>query len=102
MKNRFLNKLLKELGYVRKDVVVKKLREQKDALITLEEQVFELKCQRQQLLMEVEQRRKENELLTASLEDKQLEKIAAEKSLLIAKEVMKNQKVFKRVFGGEN
>lgn len=102
MNNKLINKILKSLGYVRKDIVVKKLKEQKSELISLEEQIFELKCERQQLLMEVEYRRKENQLLAASLEDQKLEKIAAEKSLLIAKEVMKKDRALKKVFGGEN
>lgn len=102
MNNKLVNRILKSLGYVRKDIVVKKLKEQKSELISLEEQIFELKCERQQLLMEVEYRRKENQLLAASLEDQKLEKIAAEKSLLIAKEVMKKDRALKKVFGGEN
>ena len=102
MNNKLINKILKSLGYVRKDIVIKKLKEQKSELISLEEQIFELKCERQQLLMEVEYRRKENQLLAASLEDQKLEKIAAEKSLLIAKEVMKKDRALKKVFGGEN
>lgn len=102
MRNRFLDVILKKIGYVRKDVAVKKIREQKSSLIELEEEIFELRCQRQQLLMEVEQRRKENELLTKALKNKEIENLASEKSLLLAKEVMKNQKIFKKVFGGRD
>lgn len=102
MKNRFLDVILKKIGYVRKDVAVKKIREQKSSLVELEEEIFELRCQRQQLLMEVEQRRKENELLTKALKNKEIENLASEKSLLLAKEVMKNQKIFKKVFGGRD
>lgn len=102
MRNRLFNKILKKLGYVRKDLVVKKLKEQKDNAVTLEEKIFELRCQNQMLLMEVEQRRKENQLLVAALEDQKLEKLAAERSLLIAKEVMKRDNGLKKVFGGEN
>lgn len=99
MKNRLLNKILKEFGYVRKDLAINKLKEQKSEIIKLEEVIFELKCERQNMIMELEQRRKENELLKSSLEDERLGRLAAEKSLVIAKEIMKGSNGLKKVFG---
>ena len=99
MKNRLINKILKEFGYVRKDLAINKLKEQKSEIIKLEEVIFELKCERQNMIMELEQRRKENELLKSSLEDERLERLAAEKSLVIAKEIMKGSNGLKKVFG---
>ena len=101
MKNRLINKILKEFGYVRKDLAINKLKEQKSEIIKLEEVIFELKCERQNMIMELEQRRKENELLKSSLEDKRLGRLAAEKSLVIAKEIMKGSNGLKKVFGKE-
>lgn len=101
MKNRLINKILKEFGYVRKDLAVNKLKEQKGEIIKLEEVIFELKCERQNMIMELEQRRKENELLKSSLEDERLGRLAAEKSLVIAKEIMKGSNGLKKVFGKE-
>lgn len=99
MKNRLINKILKECGYVRKDLAINKLKEQKSEIIKLEEVIFELKCERQNMIMELEQRRRENELLKSSLEDERLERLAAEKSLVIAKEIMKGSNGLKKVFG---
>lgn len=99
MKNRLINKILKEFGYVRKDLAINKLKEQKSEIIKLEEVIFELKCERQNMIMELEQRRKENELLKSSLEDERLGRLAAEKSLVIAKEIMKGSNGLKKVFG---
>lgn len=99
MKNRLINKILKEFGYVRKDLAINKLKEQKSEIIKLEEVIFELKCERQNMIMELEQRRRENELLKSSLEDERLERLAAEKSLVIAKEIMKGSNGLKKVFG---
>ena len=101
MKNRLINKILKEFGYVRKDLAINKLKEQKSEIIKLEEVIFELKCERQNMIMELEQRRRENELLKSSLEDERLERLAAEKSLVIAKEIMKGSNGLKKVFGKE-
>lgn len=101
MKNRLINKILKEFGYVRKDLAINKLKEQKGEIIKLEEVIFELKCERQNMIMELEQRRKENELLKSSLEDERLGRLAAEKSLVIAKEIMKGSNGLKKVFGKE-
>ena len=101
MKNRLINKILKGFGYVRKDLAVNKLKEQKGEIIKLEEVIFELKCERQNMIMELEQRRKENELLKSSLEDERLGRLAAEKSLVIAKEIMKGSNGLKKVFGKE-
>ena len=101
MKNRLINKILKEFGYVRKDLAINKLKEQKSEIIKLEEVIFELKCERQNMIMEWEQRRKENELLKSSLEDERLGRLAAEKSLVIAKEIMKGSNGLKKVFGKE-
>ena len=53
------------------------------------------------MIMELEQRRKENELLKSSLEDERLGRLAAEKSLVIAKEIMKGSNGLKKVFGKE-
>lgn len=102
MRNRLINKVLKRMGYVRKEVVVKKLRQQKEDLIALEEIVFELKCERQSLIMELQCMTRENQLLSSSLEDERIKKVAAVKSLEIAKQVMKKDKALKKVFGGEN
>ena len=99
MKNRLLNKILKECGYIRKDLAIRKLNEQKNEIVKLEEVIFELKCERQNMIMELEQRRKENELLKSSLEDERLGRLAAEKSLVIAKEIMKGSNGLKKVFG---
>ena len=99
MKNRLINKILKEFGYIRKDLAINKLKEQKSEIIKLEEVIFELKCERQNMIMELEQRRRENELLKSSLEDERLERLAAEKSLVIAKEIMKGSNGLKKVFG---
>lgn len=99
MKNRLLNKILKECGYIRKDLAIRKLNEQKNEIVKLEEVIFELKCERQNMIMELEQRRRENELLKSSLEDERLERLAAEKSLVIAKEIMKGSNGLKKVFG---
>ena len=99
MKNRLLNKILKECGYIRKDLAIRKLNEQKNEIVKLEEVIFELKCERQNMIMELEQRRRENELLKSSLEDERLERLAAEKSLVIAKEIMKGSNGVKKVFG---
>ena len=52
MKNRLINKILKEFGYVRKDLAINKLKEQKSEIIKLEEVIFELKCERQNMIME--------------------------------------------------
>ena len=101
MKNRLLNKILKECGYIRKDLAIRKLNEQKNEIVKLEEVIFELKCERQNMIMELEQRRKENELLKSSLEDERLGRLAAEKSLVIAKEIMKGSNGLKKVFGKE-
>lgn len=101
MKNRLLNKILKECGYVRKELAINKLKEQKSEIIKLEEVIFELKCERQNMIMELEQRRRENELLKSSLEDERLGRLAAEKSLVIAKEIMKGSNGLKKVFGKE-
>ena len=101
MKNRLINKILKEFGYVRKDLAINKLKEQKSEIIKLEEVIFELKCERQNMIMELEQRRKENELLKSSLEDERLGRLAAEKSLVIAKEIMKGSNGLQKVFGKE-
>ena len=101
MKNRLINNILKEFGYVRKDLAINKLKEQKSEIIKLEEVIFELKCERQNMIMELEQRRKENELLKSSLEDERLGRLAAEKSLVIAKEIMKGSNGLKKVFGKE-
>ena len=101
MKNRLINKILKEFGYVRKDLAINKLKEQKSEIIKLEEVIFELKCERQNMIMELEQRRRENELLKNSLEDERLGRLAAEKSLVIAKEIMKGSNGLKKVFGKE-
>ena len=101
MKNRLINKILKEFGYVRKDLAINKLKEQKSEIIKLEEVIFELKCERQNMRMKLEQRRKENELLKSSLEDERLGRLAAEKSLVIAKEIMKGSNGLKKVFGKE-
>ena len=99
MKNRLLNKILKGCGYIRKDLAIRKLNEQKNEIVKLEEEIFELKCERQNMIMELEKRRKENELLKSSLEDERLERLAAEKSLVIAKEIMKGSNGLKKVFG---
>ena len=99
MKNRLLNKILKECGYIRKDLAIRKLNEQKNEIVKLEEVIFELKCERQNMIMELEQRRRENELLKSSLEDERLGRLAAEKSLVIAKEIMKGSNGLKKVFG---
>ena len=101
VKNRLMNKVLKKMGYVRKEVVVNKLKENKRDLISLEEQIFELKCERQNLLMEVEYRRAENKQLAAALEDERIARWASERSLAIAKEVMRHDKAIKKVFGGD-
>ena len=101
MKNRLINKILKEFGYVRKDLAINKLKEQKSEIIKLEEVIFELKCERQNMIMELEQRRKENELLKSSLEDERTARLASEKSLKMAKEIMKKDKAIKKVFGGD-
>lgn len=101
VKNRLMNKVLKKMGYVRKEVVVNKLKENKRDLISLEEQIFELKCERQNLLMEVEYRRAENKQLAAALEDERIARLASERSLAIAKEVMRHDKAIKKVFGGD-
>lgn len=100
MKNRLANKILKKMGYIRKELVVKKLQSHKKEMIELEEIIFELKCERQTLLMEVEYRREENKQLAAALEDERIARIASEKSLQIAKETMKHDKAIKKVFGG--
>lgn len=101
IKNRLMNKVLKKMGYVRKDVVANKVKENKRDLISLEEQIFELKCERQNLLMEVEYRRAENKQLAAALEDERIARLASERSLAIAKEVMRHDKAIKKVFGGD-
>lgn len=100
MRNRLINKVFKKMGYIRKDLVVKKLKSHKQDIVELEEIIFELKCERQSLLMEVEYRREENKQLAAALEDERIARIASEKSLLLAKEVMKHDKAIKKVFGG--
>ena len=89
------------MGYVRKEVVANKVKENKRDLISLEEQIFELKCERQNLLMEVEYRRAENKQLAAALEDERIARLASERSLAIAKEVMRHDKAIKKVFGGD-
>lgn len=101
VKNRLMNKVLKKMGYVRKEVVANKVKENKRDLISLEEQIFELKCERQNLLMEVEYRRAENKQLAAALEDERIARLASERSLAIAKEVMRHDKAIKKVFGGD-
>lgn len=101
IKNRLMNKVLKKMGYVRKEVVANKVKENKRDLISLEEQIFELKCERQNLLMEVEYRRAENKQLAAALEDERIARLASERSLAIAKEVMRHDKAIKKVFGGD-
>ena len=101
IKNRLMNKVLKKMGYVRKEVVANKVKENKRDLISLEEQIFELKCERQNLLMEVEYRRAENKQLAAALEDERIARVASERSLAIAKEVMRHDKAIKKVFGGD-
>ena len=100
MKNRLVNKIFKKMGYIRKDLVVKKLKSHKQDIVSLEEVIFELKCERQTLLMEVEYRREENKQLAAALEDEKIARLASERSLQIAKETMKHDKAIKKVFGG--
>ena len=101
MKNRLINKVFKKMGYVRKELVVKKLKSHKQDIVNLEEQIFELKCERQNLLMEVEYRRAENKQLAAALEDERIARLASERSLAIAKEAMRHDKAIKKVFGGD-
>lgn len=101
MKNRLINKVFKKMGYVRKELVVKKLKSHKQDIVNLEEEIFELKCERQTLLMEVEYRRAENKQLAAALEDERIARLASERSLAIAKEAMRHDKAIKKVFGGD-
>ena len=51
--------------------------------------------------MEVEYRRAENKQLAAALEDERIARLASERSLAIAKEVMRHDKAIKKVFGGD-
>lgn len=101
MKSKLLNAILSKMGYTRKELVTKKIKEQKYELIELEEQIFQLKAERQSLLMEVEFRRIENKELAAALEDERTARLASEKSLKIAKEIMRKDKAIKKVFGGD-
>ena len=101
MKSKLLNAILRKMGYTRKELVIKKKKEQKYELIALEEKMFELKAENQNLLMEVEFRRIENKELAAEVEDERTARLASEKSLKMAKEIMKKDKAIKKVFGGD-